>query len=239
MSSLMTNPSGSSTQTTAARLSGVTVAADATMEDSGLHDVSLQITSGTLTLISGARRDGTRTLLHVLAGQVSIAQGRAEIAGRSSVDAGVVPLRDPAVARRRVGLVPRYPALFSYLTVEANVAIAARLARRRAKATRSQVANLCRAVGLDSDRERLPKDLSWEGRQLVALGQALAHDPDLVLVEGAEGENQGSTHLVEVMIDLVHLDGRTIVTTVTSAPLVEVADQIIRLRSGRVAGGTW
>lgn len=227
----------SSALTTAARLTGATVAHDPSTGEAGLYGVSLQITSGTLTLVRGTPADGTRTLLRTLAGHVPLMVGTAEVAGQVVARAGSRPVVDPATARRRVGLVLTEPPLFPYLTVAENVALPTRFANRRSRSTGSQVASLCRIAGLGRELHLLPRDLSPAGRQQVALAQVLAYDPDLVLLEGGASEQPDDLRLAALVADLVHLDGRTIVMTLGNDLLARAADQTLRLSAGHVTGG--
>jgi ABC-type ATPase involved in cell division len=220
----------------AARLTGVSVPDDATTGEAGLHDVSLRITSGTLTVVLGGRVDGTRTLLRTLGGQTPARAGTAEVASRIVSSAGLMVLDDPAQSRRRVGLVLHDAPLFPYLTVAENVALPARFAEGRSRSTGSQVTTLCRSVGLGQDLHRLPHDLCPVERQQVALAQVLAYAPDLVLVEGSPGDGSDVLRLAQVVSDLVHLEGRTIVMTLTTDLLTGTADQVVRLSGGRVVG---
>lgn len=220
------------TLSTAARLSDVTVALDASTVDSGLHEVNLRIVSGTLTLVRGTRADGTRTLLRTLAGDLPLVAGTAEVANRRFSHTRSMSDDSPAHSRRRVGLVPAGAALFEYLTVAENVALPARLADRRARSQATQVASLCRSVGLGGEFDRLPRDLTASERQRVALAQVLAYDPDLVLLEGDPSSGSDDEVLADVVAALVHLEGRTIVTSVDTRSLADAADQIVRLTGG-------
>lgn len=198
--------------------------------------MSLRITSGTLTVVLGERADGTRTLLRTLAGQTPVRVGTAEVASRIVSSAGLMVLDDPAQSRRRVGLVLRDAPLFPYLTVAENVALPARFAAGRSRSTGSQVATLCRSVGLGQDLDRLPRDLRPVERQQVALAQVLAYAPDLVLLEGSTSDGPDAMRLADVVADLVHLEGRTIVMTLATDCLGHAADQVVRLSAGRLVG---
>jgi sulfonate transport system ATP-binding protein len=77
-----------------------------------------------------------------------------------------------------LGFVFQEPRLFPWLSVERNVAFAARNA-----AERERVAELLALVDLTAARAKLPKELSGGMAQRAALARALVRRPDIVLLD--------------------------------------------------------
>lgn len=229
--------------TTAVRLLEVHVDVDAAAGLPALHVRDLSVTSGTLVVVEGKSPEEVRTLLLILAGRVPRAGGLLEIAGHPLSQAGTDTLRDPEPWRRRVGVVSARPALFGHLSVVGNLALPVRWSGRRHP--REQVRNLCRSVGLDAVKDRFPVELCQADRQRVAIAMALAYDPDLLVVDVESVEcddasgcvRAGLDALSRTLVDLVQLEGRTIVTSLTTPPVRDSAHQILTLLDGYLIGG--
>jgi putative ABC transport system ATP-binding protein len=85
-----------------------------------------------------------------------------------------------AVRRLAIGYVPQTGGLLPYLTVEGNVALAARLARIEEP---GRVDRLLTHLGLERHRASKPAALSVGERQRVAIARALVHRPIVVLAD--------------------------------------------------------
>ena len=119
----------------------------------------LRVERGERLAILGASGCGKSTLLRCIAGLDSPDAGTVRVAGE-------------------IGFVFQEPRLFPWLSVEANVAFAA-----RSDAERARVDELLDLVGLRSARAKLPKALSGGMAQRAALARALVRKPELILLD--------------------------------------------------------
>lgn len=143
-----------------------------------LRGASLDVGPGEAVLVWGANGSGKTTLLSLLGGLDAPSRGTVTVAGRE-----ITGLRESALARVRlldVGFVFQTHHLIEDLTVEENLALPLRLAKRPADA---RVAELLRAFGLTNLASRRPGQLSVGESQRVAVARALANGPKVLLAD--------------------------------------------------------
>ncbi|GAA1482342.1 ABC transporter ATP-binding protein [Gordonia sinesedis] len=141
-----------------------------------LDDISLEVPSGSITVVVGPSGCGKTTLLRALAGLEPVRAGRIEIGGTVVTGDGVhVPPE-----RRRLGLVPQDGALFGHLSVAGNVGFGLGPWWHRQPGRAQRIDDLLEVVGLTELRQRRPSTLSGGQRQRVALARALAPRPEVI-----------------------------------------------------------
>ena len=140
-----------------------------------VNDVSLEIGDGEFFVLLGPSGSGKSTLLRAIAGLSGLDHGRIALHGRD--------VTHVAARRRGVGLVFQNYALFRHMTVAQNIEFALRVRRMRAKERRRRRQELLRLVALEGMDERLPAELSGGQQQRVAVARALAHKPEVLLLD--------------------------------------------------------
>jgi sulfate transport system ATP-binding protein len=140
-----------------------------------VNDVSLDIGDGEFFVLLGPSGSGKSTLLRAIAGLTGVDHGRIGLHGR---DVTHVSARE-----RGVGLVFQNYALFRHMTVAENIEFALRVRRMKAPARKQRRAELLRLVALEGMDERLPAQLSGGQQQRVAVARALAHKPEVLLLD--------------------------------------------------------
>ncbi len=140
-----------------------------------VNDVSIEMEEGEFFVLLGPSGSGKSTLLRAIAGLTGIDHGRISLHGR---DVTHVRARD-----RGVGLVFQNYALFRHMTVADNIEFALRVRRMRAADRRARRKELLKLVALEGMDERLPGQLSGGQQQRVAVARALAHKPQVLLLD--------------------------------------------------------
>ncbi len=140
-----------------------------------VNDVSLEIEAGEFLVLLGPSGSGKSTLLRAIAGLTEIDHGRVALHGR---DVTGVPAR-----RREVGFVFQHYALFRHMSVANNIEFALRVRGVRAAERRARRKELLRLVALEGMDDRLPTELSGGQQQRVAVARALAHRPQVLLMD--------------------------------------------------------
>ncbi|MBV9315868.1 MAG: ABC transporter ATP-binding protein [Gammaproteobacteria bacterium] len=140
-----------------------------------VNDVSLDIGDGEFFVLLGPSGSGKSTLLRAIAGLSGVDHGRISLHGRD--------VTHVAARKRGVGLVFQNYALFRHMTVADNIEFALRVRHMRARARRARREELLRLVALEGMDDRLPAQLSGGQQQRVAVARALAHKPEVLLLD--------------------------------------------------------
>ncbi|HEX8755683.1 MAG TPA: ABC transporter ATP-binding protein [Steroidobacteraceae bacterium] len=140
-----------------------------------VNDVSLEIGDGEFFVLLGPSGSGKSTLLRAIAGLSGLDHGRIALHGRD--------VTHVSARRRGIGLVFQNYALFRHMTVAENIEFALRVRRVRTAERRRRRQELLRLVSLEGMEERLPTELSGGQQQRVAVARALAHKPEVLLLD--------------------------------------------------------
>jgi branched-chain amino acid transport system ATP-binding protein len=142
-----------------------------------VRDLSLEVKPGEIVGLIGPNGAGKSSTLHAIMGAAPVTGGDVRLDGRS-----LVGRRPEDVARRGIALVPEGRRIFGELTVEENLRLG--LAGRRRG---SNGGGLARGYDLfpvlREFRSRQAGVLSGGQQQQLAIGRALAADPEVLLLD--------------------------------------------------------
>jgi sulfate transport system ATP-binding protein len=194
-----------------------------------LHDVSIEIPSGSLTALLGPSGGGKSTLLRVIAGLEHPDTGLVEIDG---TEATSLPPQ-----RRGVGFVFQHYAAFKHMNVWRNVAFGLQIRKRPKAEIKQRVAELLELVHLEQFAHRYPSQLSGGQRQRMALARALAVEPKVLLLDEPFGALDAQVRKelrawLRRLHDQVHVT--TVFVTHDQEEAMEVADSIVVMAGGRI-----
>jgi ABC-type lipoprotein export system ATPase subunit len=186
-----------------------------------LRDVSLSLGGAALVVLAGRSGSGKSTLCHLVAGVMRPSAGSVLVA-----DGPAHRVRDWAV----VSLLPQRLALAPELSVAENALLPARLRGRAVDPL------LLESLGLDAIADRPVHETSLGEQQRTALARALVLGPSVAVLDEPTG-HQDDEH-VGLLLDAVVTAARagTLVLVAThDQRVIDVADETVRLRSGRIA----
>jgi len=201
-----------------------------------LDDVSLTIPRGKVTALMGASGGGKTTILRLIGGQNRAQSGKVLFDGQDVTRMDAVELY---AARRRMGMLFQFGALFTDLSVFDNVAFPLREHTDLSPAMiRDIVLMKLNAVGLRGARDLMPSEVSGGMARRVALARAIALDPELVMYDepfaGLDPISLGTA--ARLIRDLNKALGLTsIIVTHDLEETFQIADKVIILANGRVA----
>lgn len=146
-----------------------------------IDGVSFEIRSGQVVALMGGSGVGKTTLLRLISGLVAPQQGTVEVFGKPLDSTQQTRLYE---ARRRMGLLFQFGALFTDLTCFENVAFPI---REHTNLSESMIRDLVllklECVGLRGAAELKPSEISGGMARRVALARAIALDPELILYD--------------------------------------------------------
>ncbi len=194
-----------------------------------VRGVSLTVAEGEKVALVGANGAGKTTLLRGIAGAHRLAAGTVRFDGE---DITALPAHQRVA--RGIALVPEGRRLFPDLTVEENLLVAGRHARRGPWTAETV---LDAFPMLRPHRGKRAAALSGGQQQAVAIGRALMTNPRLLLLD------EVSLGLAPVAVDDVYASLERLIGTGATVVLVEqdltramrVADRTVCLLEGRVA----
>jgi ATP-binding cassette subfamily B multidrug efflux pump len=214
------------------------VHADAVAHDDGsgfdwvLRDVSFVIEPGETVAIVGHTGAGKTTIISLLMRFYDVQRGAIRIDG---VDIRRMDLTD---LRRRFGVVLQDPFLFSG-TIETNIRLGSSWigdAQVEAAAESVNVADFIRTLpqGFKEPVLERGSTLSTGQKQLISFARALAHDPNILILDEATSSVDTETEL-RVRDALTRMvEGRTSVVIAHRLSTIQRADKIIAMHKGQV-----
>jgi len=140
-----------------------------------VNDVSVEVGEGEFFVLLGPSGSGKSTLLRAIAGLTGVDHGRIALHGQD--------VTHVSARRRGVGLVFQNYALFKHMSVGDNIEFALRVRRVKAAERVQRRKELLRLVALEGMDDRLPTQLSGGQQQRVAVARALAHKPQVLLLD--------------------------------------------------------
>ena len=197
-----------------------------------LADVDLAIEPGRLVVLLGPSGSGKTTLLNIIGGIEAPTAGTVESCGYDL--AALDETGRTAYRRDRVGFVFQFFNLVPTLTAAENVELVGELTGVDEPAARAR--RTLAAVGLADRADNFPGQLSGGEQQRVAIARAVTKDPALLLCDEPTGALDTDTgrHVLVLLTRLAREEGRTVLVVTHNAAIAEVANRVVRLRSGRI-----
>ena len=201
-----------------------------------LDGASIEVRRGEIVAIMGPSGSGKSTMLHLLGALETPTSGEISLGGErydGLDDAGLTRVR-----RDRIGFVFQFFNLLPSLSAEENVLLPALIAGDRGEAARARVRQLLGRVGLSSRIDHLPAELSGGEQQRVSIARALLREPELVLADEPTGnlDSRSGAEVLELLREVSESEQQTVVMVTHDPGAAAVADRVIFLRDGRVAG---
>ena len=199
-----------------------------------LDGVNLSVEDGEFAAIVGTSGSGKSTLLHMLGGLDRPTEGKVLVEGKDIFSLGDDELT--IFRRRKIGFVFQSYNLVPVLNVYENIVLPIELDGNRVD--RAHIEHIIETLGLQEKKESLPSQLSGGQQQRVAIARALAAKPAIILADEPTGNLDSRTSLDVMGLLKVTSEqfSQTIVMITQNEEIAQMADRIIRIEDGRIAG---
>lgn len=185
-----------------------------------LHDLSLEIAPGTITVFSGRSGSGKSSLLQLCYGLRTPDSGTVSWFHK---DVNRMTKREKQRLRReKIGYLPQETTLFDELSVLRNVLVGG--------AATAAAQEMLSGVGLGDYLRRTPKHMSGGERQRVTLVRALAKQPSiLILDEPTSALDIVNAEKVAQLLLTAKANGSAVILGTHDEVLLEIADEKVQL----------
>jgi putative ABC transport system ATP-binding protein len=196
-----------------------------------LKQVDLDLYEGEFVVLLGPSGSGKSTLVNILGGLDVPTEGEVYY-----LDHNLTALDDQALTlfrREHVGFVFQFYNLIPSLTALENVSLVTEIAEKPMDPKEA-----LELVGLADRLNHFPAQLSGGEQQRVAIARAVVKQPDVLLCDEPTGALDYATgKLVLEVLEEVNRKLGTITVVIThNAAIAAMADRVIRLSDGRIAG---
>ncbi|MHB1406283.1 MAG: ABC transporter ATP-binding protein, partial [Desulfitobacteriaceae bacterium] len=198
-----------------------------------VKDFTLDIKRGEFVILIGPSGCGKSTTLRMVNRLVEPTSGTIEIDGKDYKS------YHPVELRRRLGYVIQQVGLIPHLTIAENITFVLKLKGVKENERRARAEELLELIEMSPDvfMDRYPLELSGGQQQRIGVLRALAHDPDIILMDEPFGALDPITReqLQDELKRLQRSVHKTIVfVTHDMDEAVRMADRIVIMRNGDI-----
>ena len=201
------------------------------VEVAAVDGMTFDIERGELVVVVGPSGAGKTTLLNMLGGMDACSSGTIMLDGR---EISAFSEKELTYYRRYdIGFVFQFYNLVQNLTALENVELASQICKDPLDA-----GTVLKQVGLGHRLDNFPAQLSGGEQQRVAIARALAKNPKLLLCDEPTGalDYRTGKAILKLLQDTCFDTGNTVVLITHNSAFTAIADRVIHIREGRVAG---
>jgi len=198
-----------------------------------LDGIDLTVQDGEFVFIVGQSGAGKSTLMKLLLREEKLTSGTLTVGkyDLSKMSFGRIPR-----LRRKLGVVFQDFRLFEDKTVYENIAFAMRVIGESGKSIRRRIPLILRVVNLEGKQHCYPNELSGGEQQRVALGRALANNPDYIIADEPTGniDPELSMELMNTLVKIHKLNKTVIVVTHEQNLVDHFKKRVVTISNGKI-----
>jgi len=202
-----------------------------------LRGVTFEIPRGQLVALRGRSGSGKTTLLNIVGGLDAPDEGQVLVDGR---DVTRLAERDRMELRRScVAFIFQSFGLIPFLSAAENIGVPLRIAGVPARVREARISLMLDLVGLAGHARQRPGEMSGGQQQRVAIARALAGSPELLIADEPTGQLDSETgrQIMRLLRTVVQSEGVTALVATHDPALIGLADTVLHLEDGQIAGG--
>lgn len=195
-----------------------------------VKSVTCGFEKGKAYAIVGKSGSGKTTLLSVLAGLEVPTEGRVLFDGRDLNE-----INRDTYRRDHAAVIYQSYNLFPLLTVMENARYSMQLKGIKGSEATKRAEKELEAVGIKKEQfRRFPPQLSGGEQQRVAIARALAAENEIILADEPTGnlDVANSEHVLKMLLDLAHKDGRCVIVVTHDLDLAAKMDAVYTMSDG-------
>jgi len=200
-------------------------------------DIDLEIKKGDFLAIVGPSGSGKSTMMNLVGALDLASEGDIYLDGQNIEH---LPESDLAQIRgNKIGFVFQTFNLIPTLTAIENITLPMMFQGFSKDERIERGEKILEDVKLTHRRDHLPNELSGGERQRVAIGRALANDPEVILADEPTGNLDSKTGLeiMDLFKDL-NKQGKTIILVTHDLGLLKYASKVLKIQDGRVVSNS-
>ena len=193
-----------------------------------VKDASLTVQKGEIFGFLGANGAGKTTMIRMLCGLLKPSSGQATVAGFDIY-------RQSEKIKQNIGYMSQKFSLYDDLTISENIDFYGGIYDLSNGLIAERKQTLLQDLGLQSEAEKMTKDLPLGYKQRLALGCALLHDPPILFLdEPTSGVDPRARRSFWNLIYLTSQKGKTIFVTTHFMDEAEYCHRLSIMRDGEI-----
>ncbi len=194
-----------------------------------LENASFEIEEGEFVVILGPSGSGKSTLLNIIGGMDKPTEGKVFLEENEITKYNEKQLT--SYRRDKIGFVFQFYNLMANLTAKENLELSTEICKNPLNSD-----TVLENVGLGERQDHFPSQLSGGEQQRVAIARAVAKNPLILLCDEPTGALDYKTGIAILsLLSRINKEYKKTVLVIThNAPIAQMADRIIRMRSGKI-----
>jgi ABC-2 type transport system ATP-binding protein len=193
-----------------------------------VENVHLEVRRGEVLGFLGPNGAGKTTTMQMLTGNLAPSEGEVKICG-------IDLLARPTLAKEKIGYLPETPPLYRDLTVDEYLELAVKLHRVRKGKRREAIGRAKQRCGLSEVGRKLIGSLSKGYQQRVGIAQAIAHEPEVVILdEPTAGLDPNQIREIRALLRELGSTRSVILSTHILSEVEAICDRVQIMHHGKI-----